>query len=260
MAKGSIDKILSIFIAAVVILLIVAAAYNVIKGLGAHMAESISTGSSAEDIADAVNDINECIEENGEGRCTEEITLDISVPQGLEDSGMPYVGADPLWVIYHDKCLSNDDDTGLPGENDDSCENIGDVEPLVKESDCECHSLWDSGKFAPRCENDFCWGMVENQAPGRSQVNPRALERLQSFYIIDPCYARIKVRENPANPGKIEICFEEPLEPPVPGYANWCCADPDKVDCALQPPMGKEWPFTANGVWNGLQTGTCHKC
>jgi len=240
MKKGySTEGWLNTLIKIVLLVLVIFVTWTTLKEFYEHITEGISVQSSVNELATAINKVNRCIDDERDD-CTYGIDVTVSVPQNLDvleegTIGDPSVGHDPLWVIYHNYCMSNDD-------NDDNvgCKNENTY--LVREADCECHSLWDSGKFAPRCENDVCWGLIENVNPGTAQIDETALERLEPFYIIDPCYAVVKVREDPNNLGHIQICFDKLAD--APSIYNWCYSE--DTECTLS---NSRWPESPD-VWS----------
>ncbi len=199
--KGELSHILSVFIKVVLLLLVIVAIWSSIKGFGTYAVESLAVSSSAEDLAAAINYVHHCIETNGvDATCYKEVK--ISIPQ--EVYGDASVRKDPLWVIFHNVDLKK---KSVPVS-------------------CECTSPWDSGVTAPDCPDALCWGLIENSAPGRAHVEPEALKRLKSFWIIDPCYAVVRVYSD--HKGGIDICFVKELE--GPGTENFCYA-PKSCTC-----------------------------
>lgn len=247
MKKGTLGSWLEKLIQILLVLLIIYAAWGLLQSFGTHFVESMAVGNSADDLAAAINEVSRCIDEQGSGSmdCMRGVEVKVSVPQNVEIAIRPgctppwdpSCGTDPMWVIYHDRKLdSGDAETGCPA------------------AACECHSLWDSGLVAPQCENDLCWGLIENEVPGRSMVDKKALEKLESFYILDPCYAVVRVREDPRTgyEGKIQICYKEALDI-TSGNFNFCYSDWEAGlgECILNELFtSSPWPEYQVSVWS----------
>lgn len=241
--KGTLSEWLSKLIKIVILVLIAFAVYGAFKAFGENVTSAMSVTSSATDMADAINDMNNCINEHsGHMDCTNGIQVNVSVPQTIWPHPIDSsIGVDPLWIIYHDYCVSKRDDGNNQGDGW-NCRNAPDGETVLP-SDCECSSFWDSGIFAPRCHDALCYGLIENFQPGVAMIDKQALDRLDPFYIIDPCYASVRVRENPA--GRIEICFEEELG--RIGAFNFCYSEYNApLWCVLS---GSHWP-DSHGTWD----------
>jgi len=204
------EDLLHTIIHVVLVVLLVIAVYAFIKAFGGYAVQAAAVGATTQDLATAINDINQCINERKPDPCTDEIEVTASLPrEDVKDSLDPSIGSDPMWIIFHEICVGDCPGPGCGAGNNQV--------PAV----CECQSLWDSGIWPPdKCENDLCWGLIENSAPERSLIDKEAIDRLEPFYIIDPCYALVIVREDPLQRGKIQVCFEEPLE--GPGDYNFC--------------------------------------
>jgi len=227
------EDLLHTIIHVVLVVLLVIAVYAFIKAFGGYAVQAAAVGATTQDLAVAINDINQCINERKPDPCTDEIEVTAVLPQDIPESSTPNIGKDPLWIIFHDTCVGDSPDP--------SCGAGKNQVPAV----CECQSLWDSGIWPEdKCENDVCWGLIENRAPERSLIDREAIDRLESFYIIDPCYALVIVREDPrpAYRGQIQVCFEEPLE--GPGFYNFCYGGDE---CLI--PGLTDWPHDDKGAF-----------
>lgn len=234
MTKGTLGSWLEKLIEILIVLLVLYAAWGMIESFGEHFTESMAVGASANDLALAINEVSECIDEQGSGSmdCLQGIEVEISVPQNVPNGLDPSFQKDPLWIIQYNTCVGN-------GFNEDGSTRCS---PNEVSAVCECQSLWDSGTFMPKCENNLCWGLVEDTEPGIAQVDKEALKKLQPFYILDPCYAIVIVREDNDNRGTIEICFKQRLSEPL---LNYCYGE---VGCRIS--SDSDWPEEGTNVWN----------
>ena len=201
MKKGFVKMHLKTFLEVVVGFLII---FVIIEALNVSgfAAGSLAVGASASQLGEAINTVYNCIEA-GETGCSE--TVKINLPQKVEkDIIGGTMGYDPLWAIWHK--------TYLP-----------EIDPIKNEQD-----LWDLGIVKDRCDNDLCFGLLERKSPGRASVKPEAIAKLKPFWMIDPCYVEIMVRDDGS--GNIELCYVKTIE--GPGKYNFCSGSkwPDKSD------------------------------
>ena len=104
MSKGTLGSWLEKLIEILIVLLVIYAAWSMIKSFGEHYVESMAVGASAEDLATAINEMSDCIDEQGADSmdCRTGIQLKISIPQNIPLGGNPSSGKDPMWIIQHD--------------------------------------------------------------------------------------------------------------------------------------------------------------
>lgn len=213
--KGFIKLNLKTFIEVVVGLLIIFVLIIATNATG-FAAGSFATTGSAGKIAEAINRVSICMDDYGDitlADCKE--VVNISLPQNVKDDD----GQDPLWAIYHDTKLNA-------------------IAAITTEDD-----FWDWQELNPdKCENDICFGLIEMKYPGKATVEREAIERLDPFWMIDPCYATIRIySEN----GRIKICYVGgPDTRKGPGCCNFCYNGDPAYDSGKH---GESiWPWTSN--------------
>jgi len=209
MNKRGMSKMMGLLIEVGLIILIALYFIMTLGSMSEHATSSMATGGSAADLSMSINNVYDCYikfkddpDTSKVEDCEEEVR--ISIPQNTEGWLGGSMGDDPLWIIWHDRNLgSMNKDAGCPPAK------------------CECHSWWDQGFIPAQCDDALCWGLVETTDGDEAKeiLKPGAADKLESFYIIDPCYSLIKVYYDRTDDA-IEICFESKISGPWP--TNFC--------------------------------------